>query len=209
MCSSYRSNQNPQTVKLSTPSSVHILRRFPRSPICVGFDADASKPPTYPFIHLHFKERGHKTTRQPETRAILPSHLQLFIRQLSPSPYRASRPAPLRLRRASFFASVRRCLGRVVTGCKRKNHRSSHFLRNSRFFCEIGWLAKLLPKGQGCSRNILSQVLGPCPGIPHPIVIPPHESRRTLRSAQTHTGKRLRGPFRQARTASKPTRIAA
>jgi hypothetical protein len=115
----------------------------------------------------------------------------------------------LRQRRASFFASVRRCLGRVVTGCKRKNHRSSHFLRNSRFFCEIGWLAKLLPKGQGCSRNILSQVLGPCPGIPHPIVIPPHESRRTLRSAQTHTGKRLRGPFRQARTASKPTRIAA
>jgi hypothetical protein len=29
-------------------------------------DADAPKPPAYPFIHSNFKERGHKTRSTPE-----------------------------------------------------------------------------------------------------------------------------------------------
>ena len=40
-------------------------------------DADAPKPPAYPFKNNSFKERGHKTHGTPELLAYLPSCLQI------------------------------------------------------------------------------------------------------------------------------------
>ena len=42
-------------------------------------DADAPKPPAYPFISINVKERGHKTCSTPELLAYLPSCLQIVV----------------------------------------------------------------------------------------------------------------------------------
>ena len=87
----------------------------PKSPICVGFDADAPKPPTYPFNNNSFKERGHKTNNTPELRAYLPSCLQIF----PAISITAASTSVLRFRVPS--ASVKGCLGPVAQTRKRKN----------------------------------------------------------------------------------------
>ena len=73
MCSSYRSNQNPQTVKLSPRSSLALLGRYE--------NVLTPMRPNRPHISSYnysFKEHRHKTNNTPELRAHMPSYIQLF-----------------------------------------------------------------------------------------------------------------------------------
>jgi hypothetical protein len=112
-------------------------------------NADAPKPPTYLFITYRFKERGHKTDDTPHLRAYLPSRIQLFFRRVSAPP----RHRVLRFRVSS--ASVRRCLGRLVRGRKRKNRHHDIFLTKPLF----SWIFSAfftpprLPAGQRQNRG--------------------------------------------------------
>jgi hypothetical protein len=91
-----------------------------RAQICKQLNADAPKPPTYPFIHSIFKERGHKTNNTPELRASC-----LRVSRIS---LRASQPAPrsVRLHRCVCSSSVRRYLGKPTDARKRVKHLLSH-----------------------------------------------------------------------------------
>jgi hypothetical protein len=60
-------------------------------------DADAPKPPTYPFISNSLKERGHKTCSTPELLAYLPSCLQIFVAVVFAAAFRRFRSAFPRL----------------------------------------------------------------------------------------------------------------
>ncbi len=56
-------------------------------------DADAPKPPAYPFINYSFKERGHKACSTPELLAYLPSCLQIFVAVVCAAAFRRFRSA--------------------------------------------------------------------------------------------------------------------
>ncbi len=110
MCSSYRSNQNPQTVKLSPRSSVHHLAtaslpgRYANS-----FDADAPKPPTYPFINHTFQRARTQNKQHTRTSGVSAVVYPVILS----TPFSRSRSVPFRLRFRVCFVSVRRCLGRT------------------------------------------------------------------------------------------------
>ncbi|WP_205518809.1 hypothetical protein, partial [Pseudotabrizicola algicola] len=90
-----------QTVKLSPGSS----GKNPTWPICKQSDADAPKPPTYPFIHQIFKDhedKNFRTTNLLVLPATLPSDVNSSFR------HRTNRFVP---RSRITSASVRRCLG--------------------------------------------------------------------------------------------------
>ena len=91
---SYRSNVTHKTVKLTPRSS----DRNPTRPICKRLNADAPKPPTYPFILSIFKERSRdKINRGASFLAFpRPPCLQIFrLSALFPlSRFRRFRPSP-------------------------------------------------------------------------------------------------------------------
>jgi len=68
MCSSCRSNKNPQTVKLTLTSS----GQNPSEPICKTIVAETTKPPAYPFFIINVKERSfrQKSVDPPVTQRI-------------------------------------------------------------------------------------------------------------------------------------------
>lgn len=115
-------------MKLTSPSS----GRNPRGPICKRSDADAPKPPTYPFILSVFKEQRHKNhrTANPLARPAalhpniprLPSNRQ----QLSPPPaFRPSHRASVPPHSASS-ASVSRYLR--PDNATRKRKKAKHHI---------------------------------------------------------------------------------
>ena len=75
----------------------------------LALDVDAPKPPTYPFIHSIFKERGHKTHSTPELRAYLPSCLQNFLTAFSAAcrRFRSAFPHRFRFGEAVFRPGAR------------------------------------------------------------------------------------------------------
>ncbi len=186
MCSSYRSNQNPQTVKLSTPSSVHISRRFPTSPICYDFDADAPKPPTYPFNNSIFKERS---VRQNNTkRANFLATLVRLVFRFS-GVFRAAF-ASVRSRHRRCFASVRRLFTAVRRNPQEeKTHPFDIFFALAAFPYNIWGLPGRYHYQAGRRQRFVRL------SVNYPTVV----------QAQT----RLRGPLRYRRTASSANRIAA
>lgn len=125
--------------------------KFPAGQICCVLDADAPKPPAYPFINQLFKERGHKTNSTPETRAYLPSCLQIFSTTIC-----VVAPASVPPHRCAASSSVKRCLGPHSKTRKRKKHILSHFFCNSRFIHKILGLAEYsLPKSPPVARLLL------------------------------------------------------
>jgi hypothetical protein len=71
--------------------------KFPAGQICYVLDADAPKPPTYPFNSINVKERGHKTNNTPDIRAHLPSYIQIFFARRFSFASRVRPSASLRL----------------------------------------------------------------------------------------------------------------
>jgi hypothetical protein len=77
-CFGCRNNKSRKTVKLYQVIGSSARAKFPAGQICYVLDADAPKPPTYPFNSINVKERGHKTDNTPDIRAYLPSYIQIF-----------------------------------------------------------------------------------------------------------------------------------
>jgi len=127
MCSCCRNNKNPQTVKLSPRSS----GQNPTWPICKQSNADAPKPPTYPFSHQLFKERS---TRQKFQGALISSASSKALSSDFPDcrdcVCRRFFPSP------SLFVSVRRYL-RMTAGTRKGKKRGRRI-----FFTEAEYHTK-------------------------------------------------------------------
>ncbi|WP_215905438.1 hypothetical protein, partial [Cypionkella psychrotolerans] len=85
-------------------------------------DADAPKPPTYPFNSYQFQRARTQNKQNARTsgacRRVSKFRHERFI----------SLPSAPRPHRCVCFASVRRCLGLVAESRKRKNAHLRHFL---------------------------------------------------------------------------------
>ena len=84
------------------------LPNFPTRPICKQSNADAPKPPAYPFITYSFKEQRHKTTQGASLLAFPePPHIQNFP-QLpeTHAPVRHHLPAASTLKRRRRFGEA-------------------------------------------------------------------------------------------------------
>ena len=129
MCSSCRSNKNPQDSEADT----HIIASQPaKAKTLVSRYANsqtpiAPKPPTYPFNIQMFKEQGNKTDRTRQLPSVFPTASFPDFLRLSPAPHQ-SRPWSPRC-----SASVTCCLGMSPSGCKQKIRKSHDFLPN---FCQ-------------------------------------------------------------------------
>ena len=147
MCSSYRSNQNPQTVKLSTPSSVHQL-----APTSLGaryVSVLTPMRPNRPHIPSTIQFSKSADTKQPDNPNFglicrrVSNYSFSNLRRLSPSqqPLRSvSVPQPV------VSSSVKRYLGPVEKRRKRKKRILSHFLRKFGFIHNFRGLAQFSPK---------------------------------------------------------------
>jgi hypothetical protein len=82
----------------------------------LALDADAPKPPAYPFVSNSFKEREDKLQRRQNFWRTLPSCLQNFVPRSAPG---LSDPTHLRFR--VCIVSVRRSLEPPHLTRKRKN----------------------------------------------------------------------------------------
>ena len=152
MCSSYRSNQNPQTVKLSPGSSVRNLAVtfLPGRYENVLTPMRPNRPHIPSTLYIS-KSADTKQTPHPYLGRSCRLASRFFARRSAP-------PLPIhsvpRFRVSS--ASVRRCLGPPTPARKRKNRLLSHFLRNSRFFYEIHGLAEVSHPLTPAARKILA-----------------------------------------------------
>ena len=152
MCSSYRSNKNPQTVKLSTPSSVnHLTAISLRARYVSVLTPMRPNRPHIPSTNNRFKERS--SDKQNEARSLpsdpRPPCLQIF--RTLPAAF-----APVRFRHRRCFASVRRYLRKPPETRKRENRPLSHYFRKPRFIHNILGLADQLPLSGDFRRNIVS-----------------------------------------------------
>ena len=154
MCSCFQRNKNPQTVKLPR-SSVGGSLHSPAGQICYVLDADAPKPPTYPFRYHVFKERSSDKIFNGRYFLALRRRPHLLI-------FRTSTKACdfVSVRHRRCFASVRRCLRLVAGSRKGKKRRPSHFFRAYQFPYEILGLMKTLAQVSRCSRNIVAGIWG-------------------------------------------------
>ena len=152
MCSCFQRNKNPQTVKLPR-SSVGGSLHSPAGQICYVLDADAPKPPTYPFRYHVFKERSSDKIFNGRYFLALRRRPHLLI-------FRTSTKACdfVSVRHRRCFASVRRCLRLVAGSRKGKKRRPSHFFRAYQFPYEILGLMKTLAQVSRCSRNIVAGI---------------------------------------------------
>jgi hypothetical protein len=154
MCSCFQRNKNPQTVKLPRSSERGSLHT-PAGQICKQLNADAPKPPTYPFRYHVFKERRHKTTEPPISWRVLQPCIQSSFASTSALAFRRRR-----LHRCVASSSVRGCLRLVAGSRKGKKRRPSHFFRAYHFPYEILGLMKTLAQVSRCSRNIVAGIWG-------------------------------------------------
>jgi hypothetical protein len=152
MCSCFQRNKNPQTVKLPR-SSVGRSLHHPAGQICKQLNADAPKPPTYPFRYLIFKERSSDKNFNGRYILALRRRPCLLI-------FRASTKACVlvSVRHRRFVAAVRRCLRLVVGSRKGKKRGPSYFFRTYQFLYEILGLMEALAQVHCSSRNIVASV---------------------------------------------------
>ena len=143
MCSSYRSNQNPQTVKLSTPSSVHQLA--PTSLRARYVSVLTPMRPNRPHIPstIQFsksKDTTHQTapTSGPSATVypVIPSAASAAYLRF-PDPHRSVSVAP-----HVVSSSVSRYLGPQQKTRKRKKQRLSYYFRKSGFIHNFRSLAQ-------------------------------------------------------------------
>ena len=152
MCSSYRSNKNPQTVKLSPRSSVHHLS----ATSLPGRYENVLTPmrpnrPHIPSTYTTSKSADTKQTTHPNFGRICRRASRFSVRRSdSPLPIQ---PVP---RSRVSSASVRRCLGPPATARKRENRILSHFLRNCRFFHKFRGLSEVSHPLPPWPRKILA-----------------------------------------------------
>jgi len=150
MCSCFQRNKNPQTVKLPRLSGGGSLHP-PAGQICKQLNADAPKPPTYPFRYLIFKElSSDKIFNGRYFLALRRRPCLLIFRTVAITYVVAS------VRHRRCVASVTRCLRLVVGSRKGKKHRPSHFFWVFCFSHEILGLAEVLAQVAPASRNFVS-----------------------------------------------------
>jgi hypothetical protein len=97
MCSCFQRNKNPQTVKLYQVIGSLALAKFPAGQICYVFDADAPKPPTYPFNYSSSSKSTDTNKTAHPNLGRLPSCIQIPLQALHPaslnSPSASLRPS--------------------------------------------------------------------------------------------------------------------
>jgi hypothetical protein len=159
MCSCYRSNKNPQTVKLTPRSSPKLLGRYANS--------QTPKRPNRPHIPSFpsmSKSTDTKITEPPIPWRFPQPRIQIVSQGPSdPSLPLPASPTPLPLRSTFRSASVRRYLGGAADGRKWKNHRTTTFFPNGRKFRDLAGLRAILCRMPQRSGNYLARWPAPTP----------------------------------------------
>ena len=196
MCSSYRSNKNPQTVKLSTLSSVNQLA--PTSLRARYVSVLTPMRPNRPHIPSTIQFSKSVDTKQSDN-----PNFGLICRRASRYSFGSFRRLPKLPQSAA--PRLRRAASRLVFGeALSRTHRQKEQEEKDRFVALFSHLP-IYPQFPGVGATFIKMHLA----LPQDCYRCWCVIRRCLILCRFQVGNRLSGPLRQMRTARSRTRIAA